>query len=606
MSINYDYTKLAVKDIIEGNKFKVPSFQRNVVWSKSKRKDFVKNIMEGNPFGSILVYQERPDKYVLIDGLQRVSTIKDFIKNPYDYVDYVLIEDEYVENMIKRDYELKNNIVYDKTKEENTIKEIKKEIYDLLKKGKDSIAIKYQLFKSRGFLNDETIERNIINCVDAFEEKLKIQELIIPTIIYTGDKEKLPDIFYNLNTGGVNLTKYETFSSIWDDKKYLVNDQEIVDKIIEKYENLRKNSDLEIEVTANDIYEKGITLFEYCYSISEILRDENKNYTHIIGDNKKSTDPIGFDLLTLLSGNPVNKAEVLDEVFKGTNAEFLVKLKKVIVNTFEVLTQSLDKWITGINGTINNTESSYMIYHMFISYIKHNYSIDFKKFTIESIDDGRFNKGFKENLHMHYLFDYISDYWKINRQVSDLSREIESNSINKYSKEIPRNDWLTLLDTTFREDQLNNSTNVISMKTKYFLDFLVKFKINENRNYEKYFKSDYVEGNFISIDFEHIVPQQYFKELFGDKVKNYPVSCIGNICYLAAKDNRSKKEKTLYEDVDSRPSFILDNEYLDLIDYPGKDELSFIKYPADDFDKYYKEFLRDRVDYLISEFKKYI
>ena len=606
MAINYDYTKLAVKDIIEGNKFKVPSFQRNVVWSKSKRKLFVDNIMEGNPFGSILVYQERPDKYVLIDGLQRISTIKDFLKNPFDYVDYLAISDVFVENMIRRDYELKNNIVFDKEKEESTIKEIKKEIYDSLKKGKDAVAIKYQLVKSRGFLNDETIERNIINCVDDFKSKLDISEIIIPTIIYTGDKERLPDIFYNLNTGGVNLTKYETFSSIWDDKKYLVDDSDIINKIIEKYDNLRKNSDLEVEVTSNDIYEKGITLFEYCYSISEILRDESKKYTHIIGDNKKSTDPIGFDLLTIISGNPVNKAEVLDDVFRGTNAEFLVKLKRVITKTFDELVAALDKWVTGINGTINYTDSAYMIYHMFISYVRHNYKIDFKKFTIEIIDGSKFNKAFKENLHKYYLFDYLSDYWKINRQVSDLSRELDSDSINKYANSISKGSWDEMLDSTFRDEQLLNSTNTISTKSKLFLDYLIKFKINEDRNLEKYFKPNAINDASILVDFEHIVPQQYFKDLFGDKSKNYPVSCIGNICYLAAKDNRAKKEKTLYEDSESRPSFVLDNEYLDLINYPKKEELDFIKYSDDEFDKAYKEYLKNRVGSLISEFKEYL
>lgn len=52
----------------------------------------------------------------------------------------------------------------------------------------------------------------------------------MPTIVYTGPSENLPTIFYNLNTGGVNLSKYETFSSLWDLQRYKLEDKEINEK----------------------------------------------------------------------------------------------------------------------------------------------------------------------------------------------------------------------------------------------------------------------------------------------------------------------------------------------------------------------------------------
>ena len=65
----------------------------------------------------------------------------------------------------------------------------------------------------------------------------------MPTIVYTGPSENLPTIFYNLNTGGVNLSKYETFSSLWDLQRYKLEDKEINEK----------NSSISFYLTSNSI-----------------------------------------------------------------------------------------------------------------------------------------------------------------------------------------------------------------------------------------------------------------------------------------------------------------------------------------------------------------
>ena len=608
MKLNYDYTKLYLGDIVNGNRFKVPQFQRNVVWNKKKRTEFVKNIREGNPFGSILVYKDENNDYSLIDGLQRISTIKDFYKDPFKYIDYEDINTEYIENIIKRDYELKNNIVFDSNREQNKIKEIKKEIFKHIQNGLDATSIKYKIVPKYGFLNDETIERNIINAVEDLKKNINIDGIIIPTIEYIGPKEKLPDIFYNLNTGGVNLSKYETFSSLWNPQKYIIDDEDIIDKIYEKYENLREKSDLDVDVTMDDIKEQGINLFEYCYSISEILRDPNKEYIKIIGENKKSTDPIGFELLTIIAGLPVNKAENLDEYFKGCNSDFLIKLKKYIIETFDVMVNSLKNWIVGLNGSLNSSDSTYMIYHMFMSYFKNNYDVNFDKFVINRVDNKDWITSYKKYLHLHYFYDYLSDYWKINRQVADLTRELNSpEKLDKYTKNIPQTAWNDLLDDYFRNDQLKNSTSTISNKSKLFIDYLCKFKIDKDRNLTKYFNKNLWSGENVCIDYEHIVPQKVLLDHYGKtRFKVSPISCVGNLCYLASKDNRSKHNKTIYEYSDDRPSFILNKEYLDLIDYPHDEELKFINYPDEAFEREYLSFIESRLDSMIKEFKQYL
>lgn len=35
----------------------LPPFQRNVVWTTEKRKNFINTVLSGDPFGSILLYK---------------------------------------------------------------------------------------------------------------------------------------------------------------------------------------------------------------------------------------------------------------------------------------------------------------------------------------------------------------------------------------------------------------------------------------------------------------------------------------------------------------------------------------------------------------------
>ena len=132
-----------------------------------------------------------------------------------------------------------------------------------------------------------------------------------------------------------------------------------------------------------------------------------------------------------------------------------------------------------------------------------------------------------------------------------------------------------------------------------FIDYLVKFKISENRILDKYFDKN--------IDYEHIIPQQRItKQLTVAEKKIFPTSSLGNLCYLASKDNRSKHETTLYEYSEDRPSFALNKEYLKLISYPSKEEINFIDNRSEEFKTRYKEFIEYRIDSLIEEMKYYL
>ena len=66
-------------------KIEVPKFQRGLVWGEPKKVAFIKTLKAGLPIG-VLLLSKKGDKYLVIDGLQRFTTMLDYSK---DYVKYI-------------------------------------------------------------------------------------------------------------------------------------------------------------------------------------------------------------------------------------------------------------------------------------------------------------------------------------------------------------------------------------------------------------------------------------------------------------------------------------------------------------------------------------
>lgn len=71
----YILLSITVKEAVNENKFLVPKYQRSIVWGKKRCEAFMETVLKGDPFGVILV-RENQGKYELVDGLQRITTLK--------------------------------------------------------------------------------------------------------------------------------------------------------------------------------------------------------------------------------------------------------------------------------------------------------------------------------------------------------------------------------------------------------------------------------------------------------------------------------------------------------------------------------------------------
>ena len=408
-------------------------------------------------------------------------------------------------------------------------------------------------------------------------------------------------MFETLNTSSVSLTKYEVFSSKWPNTKILVNDDEIVSKVWSKYENLKKSSSFDVDITREAIKQEGMTLFEYCFGFSELICDDKKSYSFLFNKGKKSTDPTGFEILALACGLGVNRADDIwkNEYLGQATGAFLVELKDALINAINIVSSSIKNWVFDLKKTHIKNSSTYQIYYMIASVFKHLYVLDLKSKEINKIENSSWVDDFKKNAFKWYFYHQITSFWNEHRQVSDLKELIQNESNDYlYSSNISREAWEKALNDYFKTMKESATSRTISNETKLFLNYLYKLMMEKDRNVQKYFEVEKEDEKKIIFDIEHIVPIHKFSK-FDEEL---PISALGNLCYLAVKDNRAKGEYTIYEYALDRPALTFEEGFKNIIDYPNREDLSFIDCPYDQFVEPYNNLIENRERRLICKY----
>ena len=495
---NYIVDKLTLSDLKENGKVVIPAFQRGVVWTKQHRKEFIETVKSGDPFGVVLVSQETPsDPYCLIDGLQRLSTLRAYMDNPLEFIDEndKFIDKEKVREIFVKKYEFKGMQLPSDAKLSKEEKTFLKKTIALMKSYK-SMPDAMELWPTVAeYLN---VDENVFKVlspfsafIQSFKEQLNLPDIIIHAIVYQGPKERLPYVFETLNTSSVSLTKYEVFSSQWPTLKIIVQDEDIVQNVWKKYADLKKSSSFEVDVDIESIRNEGMTLFEYCFGFSEIVCDETKDYAFLFNKGKKTTNPTGFELLALVCGLAVNKADVLykDDYLGGLTASTLVKLKEAIIESIRVVSGALRKWVIDLRDTPIKNSGTYQIYYMICSVFKNMYHFEPKTGLLESDVNEEWINGFKKNSYKWYFYHLVTGFWNLHRQTSDLHSLLHDDyDSNLYSAGISRETWDEVINTFYTNIRSSAVSRTISNESKLFLNYYYKMLIDEDANRERYFK----------------------------------------------------------------------------------------------------------------------
>jgi len=70
-----------------------PEFQRNLVWKPEQKSQFIESVLVNIPLPPLYVNQRSDGKYIVVDGLQRTTTLIDFVKDQFALSELKLLKD---------------------------------------------------------------------------------------------------------------------------------------------------------------------------------------------------------------------------------------------------------------------------------------------------------------------------------------------------------------------------------------------------------------------------------------------------------------------------------------------------------------------------------
>lgn len=548
---------------IDDIRIEVPKFQRNLVWTKEQKETFIDSVKRGFPIGTLLFFKkESGTVYSLIDGLQRSTTIRHFIENPTQYFRAEDADDVAIDNLYElfeatiQKTEFSDNI---RTKIQQCLLEMDLFDLNLIFNLATKLIDEYAKLEKKQYkeVMQSTIEQ-ITPSITGFKKLYDdIAGTEIPIIIYSGSENNLPTIFERINNQGTTLGKYQIYAASWAVQNYQieVENDEIIKHIIKKYEDfieagytLQGYDKDEIEET------RCLTIFEYVLGFGKYI---SAKYPNLFARDKSVQDinQIGFELINACLGRTITEIKTLHE-----------KLHLIDINLFEKkIVESIDYVNNVLKPCIEfkgNSRDSITLYHgsyqiisIIASTFRERYDMDNVTIIKVNSEGVKFeeknpsafqqeksswsiNKGIlARRIPQHYVYDIISKNWADGNagKLNSIVRE------NKYLQEISLELWESKLDDwnvgfLTRREKKNVSnpkpTEKLFLNCIYVNQFSAMDQLSQAR-----------------FDIEHLATKEQMKKI--NKQHNwegFPISAIGNLCYLPEYDNRKKKEKTIYQD----------------------------------------------------------
>lgn len=639
MQNSWELTPYSIEKLqkdIESKKVVVPQYQRGIVWNNEKKSALITTIKKGFPFGSILIYVDKNGKTQLIDGLQRCTTIFEFVNRPSQFFNDQDIDN----NVIRQIIDLMEYVNIDSVREIfcedikgiliKWIKETHLTMADVKHMQYFDFAMK--LAEKYPLLDDIAKMKQVVDLIKPMLNKyIEICDFIlttqIPVIKLLGSDEDLPEIFERINSHGATLTKYQIYNATWSGVKVKITHHKLLDiinlvsrrydKMVEGYYEIEDYDSAEFNKN------KSLNIFDLCFGFGKKLCND---YPYLFGQNFDSAkvDSIGFSLINACLGYKVSDMNQLHTHIKqlGNNEyinNFLVKILECVndvdlllrvVTTFKGNKRSIK------NISINHTEMQIISIIAFVFIQKHvniirdenTEEINNRIYNLEEVSKSWNNNKtlFKKNCLKIYIMDCLNERWrgsgdkKLNSIISSSSYYLRDIEWEEFEKTLDL--WNQNLNNERREEQKPANPKE---GEKILLNIIYAHELRA---------ADHLGAD--NFDIEHLATKGLMKDRLEkinkgkddrDRLK-LPISAFGNLCYLLDADNRSKGKNTIYQDIK-----FLKNKNLEEIEkkftFTTKEDLEWLnidEWDSEMFKDLYFEFIDNRYNKMKEKIKNYL
>lgn len=192
-----DFNLKTLFDFVESGALVIPGFQRNYVWDIGRASKLIESILLGLPIPQIFLYEESRNRFLVIDGQQRLMSIFYFIKQRFPR------KEKRVE--IRRIFGEYGYIPEEILGNDDYFKKFNLSLPDPIPGNKNRFhGINYSTLGDLKLSFDMRTVRNVI----------------VKQNLPQNDDSAVFEIFNRLNSGGVNLTPQEIRASLYHSKFY--------------------------------------------------------------------------------------------------------------------------------------------------------------------------------------------------------------------------------------------------------------------------------------------------------------------------------------------------------------------------------------------------
>lgn len=192
-----DFNVLTISSFIESGAVKIPGFQRNYVWDIKRASKLIESLIIGLPVPQIFLYEESRNRFLVIDGQQRLMSIFYFIKQRFPRKDK--------RGELRRVFDENGHIPDAVLEDDHYFERFTLRLPEVAQ-GKPN------KFTGRvyGSLDEHKTQFDLRT----------IRNVIVKQNVPKDDDSSIYEMFNRLNTGGINLTPQEIRASLYHSPFY--------------------------------------------------------------------------------------------------------------------------------------------------------------------------------------------------------------------------------------------------------------------------------------------------------------------------------------------------------------------------------------------------
>lgn len=580
--------------------FRLPKFQRGIVWDRDRKLGLIDSVINGYPMGSILLYSSQfagtKQEVDVVDGLQRATTLTQFVQKPLEFLRPSQVFSESFLNELDQEIDPNANRSDPEYKRKSDtvlidwLNEIGSVTSPDFKASKLGTYLGEHFEKFQGSVPLELFGKLESGLHEATQVVTRLFDYELPAVLYSGPQETVPEIFERINSLGKKLDKYEVLASTWANEKVLILNKGVRKKLEERYQGwLDMGWDVENYDPAKGIGVGDANLHEYLLGLSQVLAESYPSLYKFQKDSEDST--IAFVLATYAFGLRNSEMALLPRVMQRTSGSIDPSaFEKALFEVSDSIETSLAALKLRLNKTSDNSlvlHSQNQIVSMAAALLVSCYEFGAWKLVSKNLRD-KISKA----LPSHYIRDILDGAWsgsgdsRAYRLVWDETSIQQTGTGHRkasshYHTPVSRQDFNKVFDNwnidQLRKSQTDRPNTSKEAKVVLLLAYssVVSFQSNAQ----------------ITFELEHLYPVKHIKGKIAGSGIGWPISAIGNLALLDKKHNRIKGEKLLGDylptllakkknpieqtEVDLINKYVIYPDYTQIVDDPSFDLLHF-------------------------------